>query len=157
MILLKGSLIVMVLAASILLAQTAGAQSIISRMVSPTSTPGMDNNCKRETVSVNTQNNYRADSATTLMKYYEDDKKKIQDIAKKDGVTVTIKSENYNINTSNDYQFSRDGSVSFQMSGSTSYLVEPKEKAKDFFLALTNDKIRGSMNYSMNDNCNRNQ
>ena len=126
--------------------------TLASALVLPPNPNPATPNCKSETTQVQTQHNVRGDSAEAVLKNYEAEKAQIQEFAKKAGVTAIVKSENYNINAQNDFQY-RNGNASFALNGNSSYTIEPKEKARNFFLLLTSNNIRGNLGYNMNNNC----
>ena len=108
--------------------------------------------CKpEETASVYTThvfNNYTMDVA---QQRFEADKKKIQELAGDQGVTLRLTSESYSANPAN-YDVS-DRRDMFSVNSSLNFEVKPTAKGKDFFRALTNAGINASYSYSKTDNC----
>ena len=96
--------------------------------------------------------NYSGDSYDSVRLRYEDAKKKIESLAKKADVELTITSENYNFSGDR-----RDSESTIRMIGTINYAIKPSEKADVLFKSMLDAGMSAGMNYNMNNNCVRYQ
>lgn len=112
--------------------------------------PGMGNACTmKETVTLNVTYNFKANTLAEAKKMYDEQNAKVGEFAKKQ-VTgkFDVQSQNYNIYGS-PQNYGPDGqpqSYSYQVSGSTGYMMDDADMAFKFAEFLTSQKMQVGIN-----------
>lgn len=114
----------------------------------------VDAPCKpEESASIYTSHTFNNYSMDEAQQRFEADKKKIQQLATDNGVTLRLSNESYSINPANyDMNDRRD---LFNVGSNMNFEVKPTAKSKQFFRALTNAGINTSYSYNKTNNCNQ--
>lgn len=113
----------------------------------------------REQVSLNVQYNFKANSFAEAKKMFDEQNAKVEALAKKQALAkFELQNQNYNI-YSQPQNYGQDGqpqSYTYQVSGTSTYVMESSDAAFKFAELLTAQKIQVGMNSNMyrQGNCN---